>query len=318
MSSAASEIDDLIGLDRAKNTVRQLILQDSPVSVVLIFGAPRSGKSTLANYLAQAWMCPHALPSGACGECVVCRTFKTGRAVDFQLIQPYGKGNMIKLDAIHEVDRAKSKEEDPFEGVNTIEFFRTRPLMARRKVIHFAEADRMNTHASNAILKTLEELPPHAKVILSTSNIGRILPTIRSRCLCLACELPAAVMNEGELFEVKRTLALTPGDIALIDANTELFEDLHGALVKLGQAPQGAALQLSEAWRGLAERFTPLGGGKARAGQVLFFSFVAQGLFRLYPNQPQNIAHVSEASRCIEGNAQAALVFDDLLMKLLS
>ena len=58
---------------------------------------------------------------------------------------------------------------DPYKGVYCRAFFRTRPLMARHKVMIFEEVEKMNADAANALLKTLEEPEPHAKLILTTS-----------------------------------------------------------------------------------------------------------------------------------------------------
>jgi len=85
---------------------------------------------------------------------------------DLRWIVPEGAGEQIGIDAIRSV----------------AEFVVRTPQIAPRKVAVFTSADAMNTHAANALLKTLEEPPPDSYLILVTDSLRDLLPTIRSRC----------------------------------------------------------------------------------------------------------------------------------------
>jgi DNA polymerase-3 subunit delta' len=73
-----------------------------------------------------------------------------------------------------------------------------RPMLARRRVAVIDDADRMNTESANALLKTLEEPPDYALIILLAADLGRILPTIRSRCQTLRFD-PLSIADVAEL-----------------------------------------------------------------------------------------------------------------------
>ncbi len=94
---------------------------------------------------------------------------------DLRWLVPEGAGEQIKIEAVREA----------------ADFTVRTPQIAPRKVAVITSADAMNPHASNALLKTLEEPPPNSFLILVTDALRELLPTLRSRCRLIAVRPPA-------------------------------------------------------------------------------------------------------------------------------
>ncbi len=134
------------------------------VSHAYLFCGPRgTGKTSTARILAKAINCLNNGKGEPCNKCVMCQTITEGRALD-----------------VIEVDAASNT------GVDDIRTLREKvnyaPNEARKKVYIIDEVHMLSTSASNALLKTLEEPPPHVVFILATTEVQKLLPTILSRC----------------------------------------------------------------------------------------------------------------------------------------
>ena len=134
------------------------------VSHAYLFCGPRgTGKTSTARILAKAVNCLTNGKGEPCNECAMCQSITEGRALD-----------------VIEVDAASNT------GVENIRDLREKvnyaPNEARKKVYIIDEVHMLSTAASNALLKTLEEPPPHAMFILATTEVQKLLPTILSRC----------------------------------------------------------------------------------------------------------------------------------------
>lgn len=311
MSSSVSEVSSVA----AARVAAKLAAAPPGPQVVLFYGEGGGDAGRLAKALAASWMCPASSVLGGCGECSVCRSFAAGRAVDFQHIVPYGAGRFIRLGAIEYV----AQEPDPkFSGIPTIDFFRTRPLMAQTKVIWFDPADRLNNDSANALLKTLEELPEHARVVMTTDDLGRVMPTIRSRCLCVGCDLPADLAQVvGELSEAEREFARTPGDVERMRRAPDAFAGLLDLFKRTLNSPTGAAPALAEEARDLAAKLADASGDGARSSQMEVLALLASWWVRYRPEDPGKTAAVIEAHRLVSGNVNAGAVFDMVFARLL-
>ncbi len=310
MSSCAIEIEALAGLGHAKNAVRRVLSSGSGVHAVLFYGPEGAGKGRLARHLARSWMCTSPVDGLACGECNVCKSFEAGRAVDFQAIAPWGPSRLIKLGALR-YTTPDDPERPPF--IPVFEFFRTRPLMARAKVVLIEDAHRMNSDTANAFLKTLEEPGPTSKIILTTDEFSRVLPTIRSRCMCVACELPALVNGSPAELAFGRS----PGGIAHVRGHAELFQGLYDLLERTRSLPWGSAFKVAEECRSIAEAYAKATGDNARAANVRVLECVGAWLAQERPERPDLLKSVAEAHRRVQGNAQAGTVFENLFLDLL-
>ena len=134
----------------------------------LLFSGPAGlGKRHLATGLAQSILCEQPASNGAaCDHCRSCRLFRAGSHPDYLLIEPEEEGKSILVDQVRKLDSFQTMKAHYGKG----------------KVILLEPADRMNTNAANALLKTLEEPTEGTVLILSTDRPMALLPTIRSRC----------------------------------------------------------------------------------------------------------------------------------------
>lgn len=309
-NSTASRLASLDGLHTAKRAIEGLLARDG-INAVLIYGAPGSGKSTLAHILAQAWLCPKPVDGMACGDCNVCRTHMEGSALDFQEIKPYGAGRMLRIDCV------RPRQSSEYKGIAVSEFFRTRPLMARHKVVVLDQADRLNRDSAHALLKEIEELGSHAKIIFVTSELSRIIPTVRSRCLCLMCEV-AEGPRESELDQnLQRLFSRSRGDDERVLASHEIFSQIDELMSEVATADVAAALSFAQRARGIASQFEQQLGLSARASQLATLNSIGQHLEASQPENPAARLHVAEAHRLVEQNVNGQMVFEDLFARFL-
>ncbi|OYT72178.1 MAG: DNA polymerase III subunit delta' [Chloracidobacterium sp. CP2_5A] len=155
--------DDLIGQPAAKEALRRG-LRAGRLPSSLLFGGPEGvGKRPFALAVAQALNCPVA-PAEGCGECRSCWRIERGEHPDVRLVAP--DGAQIKIGQAREA----------------IQFVVSAPFEGRRRVLIVERADAFNAAAANALLKTLEEPPAHAQIILVSARPDALPATIRSRC----------------------------------------------------------------------------------------------------------------------------------------
>ena len=152
---------DVIGQEHITQTLSGA-LKAGKESHAYLFSGPRgTGKTTCARILAASVNCLNS--NVACGECESCVAIQNGSHSD-----------------VVEMDAASNR------GINDIRELRSRvtyqPVWGKRKVYILDETHMLTTEASNALLKTLEEPPAHVIFILATTEIHKMLSTIRSRC----------------------------------------------------------------------------------------------------------------------------------------
>jgi DNA polymerase-3 subunit delta' len=168
--------------ERALAIVRRALRSGRMPHAYLFEGPAGVGKELTARALAAGLLCEagdRAPEVEACEECRACQLLAAGNHPDFHLIH---RG----LHKLHP-DRAIRASKGLFLVVDVIRRFliepsNTSPSRGRRRVFLIRDAERMNEQAQNALLKTLEEPPGSACLILVTSSAERLLPTIRSRC----------------------------------------------------------------------------------------------------------------------------------------
>lgn len=149
-------------------------------SGLLILGHAGLGRGRLARRIAAARLCGRPAADGMpCGECPDCRRVAAGTHPDYLAVRPDEPGKALRVEQIRELARAMSLTSGR-QG-------------ARIAVI--APAERMTDSAQNSLLKTLEEPPPGAMLILVAENAAWLLPTIVSRCLRLHVSAPSREMG---------------------------------------------------------------------------------------------------------------------------
>ena len=162
---------DIIGQQHIKEHFQSAVVNGTISHAYIINGEKSSGKSMLAKTFAMAIMC-EAGGSEPCMECLSCkRTANNANPDVINLIRDSKKKtDIIGIDEIRQ---------------QIISGMYERPYNGDHKVYIIDDADKMNVQAQNAILKTLEEPPGYAVLILLTRNAERLLPTIISRCIVL-------------------------------------------------------------------------------------------------------------------------------------
>ncbi len=159
---------DLASQDHVTSTLKNALRLDR-LSHAYLFSGPRGvGKTTAARILAKAINCSTPPDrrddnAGPCRECDSCRAFEEGRSLD-----------------IIELDAASNNKVDDIRDLR--ETVRIPPQGSKKKVYIIDEVHMLSKQASNALLKTLEEPPPHALFIFATTEPNKVLPTILSRC----------------------------------------------------------------------------------------------------------------------------------------
>lgn len=158
-----TQFDEVVGQGHVARTLKNAIEQDRVHHAFLFTGARGVGKTSTARILAKALNCEQGPTPTPCGECSSCKEVASGQAVD-----------------VFEIDGASNR------GINEIrelrESVRYAPSRDRYKIYIIDEVHMLTTEAFNALLKTLEEPPPHAKFIFATTEPQKIPVTILSRC----------------------------------------------------------------------------------------------------------------------------------------
>jgi len=138
--------------------------QDRLHHAFLFSGTRGVGKTTLSRILAKSLNCEQGVSSTPCGECQSCQEVDAGRFVD-----------LIEVDAA-----SRTKVDDTRELLDNVQYA---PSRGRYKVYLIDEVHMLSTSSFNALLKTLEEPPPHVKFLFATTDPQKLPVTILSRCL---------------------------------------------------------------------------------------------------------------------------------------
>jgi DNA polymerase-3 subunit gamma/tau len=158
---------DFVALVGQEHVVRALVhsLEQNRLHHAYLFTGTRGvGKTTLSRILAKALNCEKGVTAAPCGACKACLEVEAGHCIDY-----------IEMDA------ASNRGVDEMTAL--LEQAVYAPVSARFKVYMIDEVHMLTQHAFNAMLKTLEEPPPHVKFILATTDPKKVPITVLSRCL---------------------------------------------------------------------------------------------------------------------------------------
>lgn len=194
----------------------------------LFTGTRGVGKTTLARIIAKCLNCETGISAEPCGQCDACREIDEGRFVD-----------LIEVDAA-----SRTKVEDTRELLENVQYAPTR---GRHKVYLIDEVHMLSGHSFNALLKTLEEPPPHVKFLLATTDPQRLPVTVLSRCLqfnlkCIPVQTISAQLRyivEQELVEADKTalnLLAKAADGSMRDALSLLDQAIAFGKGQVGEA----------------------------------------------------------------------------------
>jgi DNA polymerase III subunit gamma/tau len=155
---------ELVGQDHVRRALVNALETGRVHHAFLFTGTRGVGKTTIARILAKCLNCETGVTATPCGQCATCREIDAGRFVD-----------LIEVDAA-----SRTKVDDTRELLDNVQYSPTR---GRYKVYLIDEVHMLSTHSFNALLKTLEEPPPHVKFLLATTDPQKLPVTVLSRCL---------------------------------------------------------------------------------------------------------------------------------------
>jgi DNA polymerase-3 subunit delta' len=174
-------------------------LQQQRAHALLLQAAQGLGALEFMLTLAQAWLCESTDAAPPCGRCASCRLLQSGSHPDLHLLMPealrgaYGGGAQANEEAAEgaKARRKPSRQIRIDEVRAAIDWVAQTSSRGRAKVVLLHPAEAMNLQAASALLKTLEEPPGQARLVLSTADEARLLPTVRSRCQRIRLPGPA-------------------------------------------------------------------------------------------------------------------------------
>ncbi len=240
----------MVGLDRVRGqsaaTARlKALLAGARVPHALLLEGPDGvGKMLAAKTFAQLLLCRTPRDGTACGACSGCVKVEAGTHPDLEIVA--AEGRHTKIDAIRDAERT----------------LRLRPMEGGRRALIVEDAHRLTLGAQNALLKTLEEPPPETVLLLTTSRLKALLPTVVSRCQRVAFgpvpdEVVAALLEGDDGVEpatarwvarlsqgsVGRARAASPEDLG---EQRRAVAEIDARLDPLGSSPIAAAMQSAQ------------------------------------------------------------------------
>jgi DNA polymerase-3 subunit gamma/tau len=192
-------LSEVVGQEPVTQTLRHAV-ESGKIAHAYLFCGPRgTGKTSMARILAKAVNCPTQADGEPCNACDMCRSITEGRALD-----------------VIEIDAASNR------GIDEIRSLREKvnyaPSLAHYKVYIIDEVHMLTEAACNALLKTLEEPPPHVIFVLATTEAHKVIATIVSRCQRFNFHRlrQTEIMDKLKLICKKERIHIEPGSLELI------------------------------------------------------------------------------------------------------
>jgi DNA polymerase-3 subunit delta' len=311
-----------VGQERAIAVLRRIAASGKVAQAYLFTGVEGCGRRKTALAFVEALYCGR---EEGCGVCASCRKLAAGNHPDLHLVQP--DGPFIKIDQIRELQRELAY----------------RPFEATRKTCIIDGADRLNQAAGNALLKTLEEPPGEAVLVLLATSVDLVLPTIRSRCQELVFRgvgeeaIAHHLIGTGiDADTAQVAAALADGSIgrALAVSSSNVLaarRDFLGRLATLTTREIGPLFALAEEASSdretaiqhlelllslLHDQFQLATGGTAVANRDLLPQLASAASRRSPERQMALIGQVMTAREAVQRNANPRLTLDALFINL--
>ncbi len=207
----------MVGQEHVLRALINALDNDRLHHAFLFTGTRGVGKTTVARILAKSINCEEGMSSTPCGECSACREIDEGRFVD-----------LIEVDAA-----SRTKVEDTRDLLDNVQYA---PSRGRYKVYLIDEVHMLSNHSFNALLKTLEEPPPHVKFLLATTDPQKLPVTILSRCLQFNLKRLPAELIRGHLEHILGEEGVDSEPVALNEIARAADGSMRDALSLLDQA----------------------------------------------------------------------------------
>jgi DNA polymerase-3 subunit gamma/tau len=208
---------ELVGQEHVQRALINALDNDRLHHAYLFTGTRGVGKTTIARILAKALNCEAGVSSTPCGTCSSCVEIDEGRFVD-----------LIEVDAA-----SRTRVEDTRELLDNVQYAPTR---GRYKVYLIDEVHMLSGHSFNALLKTLEEPPPHVKFLLATTDPQKLPMTILSRCLQFSLKSLSISQISGQLTAILGKEQISADDGAVRQLAFAADGSMRDALSLLDQA----------------------------------------------------------------------------------
>jgi DNA polymerase-3 subunit gamma/tau len=215
--------DEVVGQEAVVRTLRNAITAGSVRQAYLFAGPRGTGKTSMARILAKSLNCtngPTATPDGTCHACVA---IAAGSSLD-----------VIEMDAASQ------------RGIDDIREIRDRvvlqPVEGKHKVYILDEAHQLTDAAWNALLKLIEEPPPHLVFVFCTTDLSKVLPTVRSRCQTFVFQRPRLqdLVKKLRLIADAESIDVPDQALALVARGARgAFRDAESTLDQLAAATEG-------------------------------------------------------------------------------
>jgi len=222
--------DQVIGQEHVVSALTNALDSQRVHHAYLFTGTRGVGKTSLARIFARALNCETGISSTPCGKCGACRGVDDGNYID-----------LIEVDAA-----SRTKVDDTRELLDNVQYA---PTQGRFKIYLIDEVHMLSTHSFNALLKTLEEPPPHVKFLLATTDPQKLPATILSRCIQFNLKAMDLEKLSGQLKKI---------------LNAEKVEHEIDALMVLARSADGSVRDALS----LLDQAIAFGDGTVRTDQV--------------------------------------------------
>lgn len=221
--------EEMVGQEHVLKAIINALDNDRLHHAYLFTGTRGVGKTTIARIFSKSLNCEQGIGSKPCGVCTTCREIDEGRFVD-----------LLEVDAA-----SRTKVEDTRELLENVQYTPTR---GRYKVYLIDEVHMLSNSSFNALLKTLEEPPPHVKFLLATTDPQRLPVTVLSRCLQFNLKrLPLEMIsNHLKYILQQENVQAEAGAVALIAKGADGSMRDALSLLDQGIAHSGGALSESD------------------------------------------------------------------------
>ncbi|HET6654693.1 MAG TPA: DNA polymerase III subunit gamma/tau [Gammaproteobacteria bacterium] len=211
------DFSEVVGQEHVLRALVNALDSDRLHHALLFTGTRGVGKTTLARILAKCLNCENGVSAKPCGQCSSCQSIDAGRFVD-----------LIEVDAA-----SRTRVDDTRELLDNVQYA---PTQGRYKVYLIDEVHMLSGHSFNALLKTLEEPPPHVQFLLATTDPQRLPATILSRCLQFNLKRLPAQLIAGHMQKLCEHENLTAEPAALKLLSQAAEGSLRDGLSLLDQA----------------------------------------------------------------------------------